>query len=398
MTYRSSGDPSVEHAILSEHNCSEVTKKRFSKDKFPFGGDSDNTTFYIYVYDFQPPLWIVISFSQHPKLDLLQFFITFSICFLALLLVAAVLWKIKQRYDRYRRRQRLFVEMEQMASRPFGSVLVELERIPETSTSTSTAATAAVASVTSQQQQQQQQHQVQNSASSVSVSSIPGVSTTPTGAGSPAALASASASAEDAVVSLAQPSSSSSSSSGVRKRKKRGYRPSPIALEPCEGNRAAVLSLIVRLPTGGKQYAPPGYTGIAVASSLVTLGQSPSGRKERGKHFFDRLDFLDWVGVGAFFSSDFRTKNITIELPFPYTHHKFWSRDTNLTNTLPLLFQATSGSPARRFRPRWRTQRVGRAGRGPTLSRQIFEPRNEAQSQRKERARREKNLGHKRAY
>lgn len=26
--------------------------------------------------------------------------------------------------------------------------------------------------------------------------------------------------------------------------------PSPIALEPCNGNRAAVLSLLVRLPTG----------------------------------------------------------------------------------------------------------------------------------------------------
>ena len=71
-------------------------------------------------------------------------------CFLALLLIAAILWKIKQKYDRYkilnfpdvntndillryRRRQRLYVEMEQMASRPFGQVLVELERVPDTS-------------------------------------------------------------------------------------------------------------------------------------------------------------------------------------------------------------------------------------------------------------------------
>jgi len=91
--------------------------------------------FYVYVYDFQPPLWIIISFSQHPKLDLLQFFITFSTCFLALLLIAAILWKIKQKYDRYRRRQRLYVEMEQMASRPFGQVLTELERIPDSESS-----------------------------------------------------------------------------------------------------------------------------------------------------------------------------------------------------------------------------------------------------------------------
>ena len=60
-----------------------------------------------------------------------------SRCFLALLLIAAVLWKIKQKYDRYRRRQRLYVEMEQMASRPFGQVLIELERIPDTSSESS---------------------------------------------------------------------------------------------------------------------------------------------------------------------------------------------------------------------------------------------------------------------
>lgn len=44
-------------------------------------------------------------------------------CFLMLLLLAAILWKIKQKYDLYRRRQRLIVEMEQMASRPFSEVM-----------------------------------------------------------------------------------------------------------------------------------------------------------------------------------------------------------------------------------------------------------------------------------
>merc|ERR1711942_316122 len=102
------------------------------------------------------------------------FFITFSTCFLALLLIAAILWKIKQKYDRYRRRQRLYVEMEQMASRPFGQVLTELERIPDPSESS--------------------QHH-------------------------------------------------------TRKRRKK-LRPSPIALEPCIGNRAAVLSFIVTLLQG----------------------------------------------------------------------------------------------------------------------------------------------------
>jgi hypothetical protein len=45
--------------------------------------------------------------------------------------MAAILWKIKQRYDMFRRRQRLFVEMEQMASRPFSQVGF-LERLNKT--------------------------------------------------------------------------------------------------------------------------------------------------------------------------------------------------------------------------------------------------------------------------
>ena len=111
---------------------------------------------------------------------------------------------------------------------------------------------------------------------------------------------------------------SESSHQHTRKRKKKP-RPSPIALEPCAGargnapnsehflnivcyagNRAAVLTLLVRMPTGGSSYAPPGVPGdypstdnhpshnfsrnirlelnnlqllgIALASSLVTLG------------------------------------------------------------------------------------------------------------------------------
>ncbi|CAB0030885.1 unnamed protein product [Trichogramma brassicae] len=38
----------------------------------------DVDVFYVYVYDFQPPLLIQISFSQSSKLNLQQFFITFS--------------------------------------------------------------------------------------------------------------------------------------------------------------------------------------------------------------------------------------------------------------------------------------------------------------------------------
>lgn len=212
VTFKTATKP--EQILIYNQSCENV-KRRFSHSDYSFGSD-ENTTFFVYVYDFQTPMWIQIAFSQYPKLDLLQFFITFSSCFLILLIVAAVLWKIKQKYDLYRRRQRLFVEMEQMASRPFASVFLELEHrdgsgnVPQ---------------------------EVQNC--------------------------------------------------NPPNKKKRKDRPSPIALEPCYGNKAAVLSLIVRLPTGDEDYTPPGQSGIAIASTLVTLGNprkpSVDTQKSEGK-------------------------------------------------------------------------------------------------------------------
>ncbi|KAG9338148.1 hypothetical protein JZ751_027015 [Albula glossodonta] len=49
--------------------------------------------------------------------------------------------------------------------------------------------------------------------------------------------------------------------------------PKPIALEPCFGNKAAVLSIFVRLPRGSGGIPPPGQSGLAVASALVDVSQ-----------------------------------------------------------------------------------------------------------------------------
>lgn len=111
--------------------------------------------------------------------------------------MAAILWKIKQRYDIYRRRQRLFVEMEQMASRPFSQVLVEL---------------GVKEKLELNKYEDLKLHKLSDA-------------------------------------------------------------PSPIALEPCFGNKAAVLSLLVLLPTSDTLFPMKGrYAGLAVASALVTLG------------------------------------------------------------------------------------------------------------------------------
>ncbi|KAM9727958.1 attractin-like protein 1 isoform 2-T2 [Menidia menidia] len=112
--------PIVARTSIKEHRDS------FSCEKFNFRLHH-NLTFYIYLSNFSWPIKIQIAFSQHNNImDLVQFFVTFFSCFLSLLLVAAVVWKIKQTCWASRRRE-LMRERQQMASRPFASVAVALE-------------------------------------------------------------------------------------------------------------------------------------------------------------------------------------------------------------------------------------------------------------------------------
>lgn len=197
-------DADAEPVLLDSRKCDNI-KLPFYDEKHNFG--SQNTTFFVYVFNFTTPFLLQISFSQHRALDLLQFFITFSSCFLSLLIIAAILWKIKQKYDLYRRRQQLFVEMEQMASRPFAGVTLELDTETGDSGKLDDDAT-------------KQSH------------------------------------------------------------------PTPVALEPCASGRAAVLTLIVRMPTGGRRRTATGQSGIAIASALVSLGtlcKTDATIKEDGK-------------------------------------------------------------------------------------------------------------------
>ncbi|XP_053204126.1 attractin-like protein 1 [Panonychus citri] len=191
-------------------------KIRFSREDTAFG--NDNSTFYVNVFDFQTPILLQISFSQHRTLDLLQFFVTFSSCFLTLLIIAAVMWKIKQRYDMYRRRQQLYLELEHRASRPFASILIELNN------------------------EDSEEMLIQRNRDNEMDSSAITNSTTTTTTNSTSAIL---------------PSRCD---------------PTPIALEPCATNKAAVLSLILRLPSGGSSTVPPGQTGLAIGSALVSLG------------------------------------------------------------------------------------------------------------------------------
>lgn len=125
VTFRSTSNP-TEQFKVREYMCTYFRAK-FEHKEYNFGRD-ENVTFLVYVYGFKTPFWLQISFSQFPKIDLVHFFVTFFSCFLSLLIIAAVLYKIKHKYDGYRRRQRMIVEMEEMASRPSAVITLEIEK------------------------------------------------------------------------------------------------------------------------------------------------------------------------------------------------------------------------------------------------------------------------------
>ncbi|XP_023182834.1 attractin-like protein 1 isoform X1 [Xiphophorus maculatus] len=186
-----------EMSVIARTNIKEH-RDSFSCEKFNFRLHH-NITFYVYVSNFSWPIKIQIAFSQHNSImDLVQFFVTFFSCFLSLLLVAAVVWKIKQTCWASRRREQLMRERQQMASRPFTSVAVALE-------------------VGGNQEELQQ---------------------------------------------------------GV---------PKLVAMEPCWGSRAGVLTVLLHLPRLPSGIPPPGQSGIAIASALVdTSQQRVVDSKERG--------------------------------------------------------------------------------------------------------------------
>ncbi|XP_012670081.1 attractin-like protein 1 isoform X1 [Clupea harengus] len=193
--------------IVSKTNIKEH-RDSFSSEKFSFRSNP-NITFYVYVSNFSWPIKIQIAFSQHNSImDLVQFFVTFFSCFLSLLLVAAVVWKIKQTCWASRRREQLMRERQQMASRPFASVSVAPEVGCE-------------------------------------------------------------------YVKLLQGGSEGP--------------PKPVAMEPCSGGKAAVLTVLICLPRSPSGVPPPGQSGIAIASALIdTSQQKPMDFKEKSQGLKNR--------------------------------------------------------------------------------------------------------------
>uniref|UniRef100_A0A0N5C9V4 Attractin n=1 Tax=Strongyloides papillosus TaxID=174720 RepID=A0A0N5C9V4_STREA len=104
-----------------------------SEPGFAFGTDT-NTTFLVKVDNFKTPIKIQISFAQSPPINWVLFFVIFAACFIVLLVVAGLLWMIKLRFQDWRENQRRYDEIEQMSSRPFASVKLEINGTQNTTT------------------------------------------------------------------------------------------------------------------------------------------------------------------------------------------------------------------------------------------------------------------------
>uniref|UniRef100_A0A674N8Z9 Attractin like 1 n=1 Tax=Takifugu rubripes TaxID=31033 RepID=A0A674N8Z9_TAKRU len=74
--------------------------------------------------------------------------------------------------------------------------------------------------------------------------------------------------------------------------------PKPIAMEPCWGSRAGVLTVLLYLPRVPSGIPPPGQSGIAIASALVDISQQRAmDFKERGLNLKHRKHTVHHQGT-----------------------------------------------------------------------------------------------------
>ena len=117
----------VKHLMAGQLCTGTGIKRTYSSSDpgFAFGTET-NTTFHVKVSDFATPIKIQISFAQSLPINWILFFVIFAACFIVLLVVAGLIWIIKMRIEWYRNIRRRHDEIEEMASRPFASIQLDL--------------------------------------------------------------------------------------------------------------------------------------------------------------------------------------------------------------------------------------------------------------------------------
>ncbi|XP_078359033.1 attractin-like protein 1 isoform X2 [Oculina patagonica] len=189
-------------------NPDEGEEVRNSRELIPFEavfpyheyefGHEDKFGFRGYIYDIDTggnSAVLKVTVTQQPEtIDLLEFFLTFFGCFLSLLVIAGIVWKVRNRYITFILNRQRREERQKMASRPFAKTSILLHF-----------------------------HNKSN--------------------------------------------------------------PGPIAVETCENNKAAVLTVLMQLPGTEDGFAPIGQSGVCFASVLEThgdhAGSTPLGKATR---------------------------------------------------------------------------------------------------------------------
>ena len=89
---------------------------------------SPNTSIRIYITDFKTPILLKIRVSKASDVDLIMFFTIFFSCFLSLLVLAFIGWRIKSAYDDFHRRQQQELALMRMAARPFNNITIRCDQ------------------------------------------------------------------------------------------------------------------------------------------------------------------------------------------------------------------------------------------------------------------------------
>lgn len=217
------GPKRAQNFLLIKLNCTNNEFKYTFSNK-ELGYSDRPLVFVVHVYDFRTPISIQIAFSRKSKVHLLHFFITFFGCLLTLLTIAFITWKTKQRYDRYRRQREVLQQMEHMASRPFTKLCLDVSG----------------------------------------------------GGGGDAKLMEVkqNAASQGAILSKkVKKSGKTAANDSLDTRTISSNIPHvmPIAVEPLNTNKTAVLTCLLKLPQGGLNTTPKGSSPLVLCSAYVNV-------------------------------------------------------------------------------------------------------------------------------
>jgi len=238
--------------ILVQVNCtSSEFKYTFNNRDFNYADKNRNATFIVHVYDFHTPITIQIAFSRRSRIQLLHFFVTFFGCLFSLLALAFISWKTKQRYDRFRRQRQVIIQMEQMASRPFTRLLVDVTKNnPKEKTN-----------IDDQENWQTVKGEVKmKNEKSFRTKKSSFLSRRNSNKKT-------SCSNNDEITSIETANQQQADLSTAR-------TIMPVAIEPLSNNKTAILTCLLKLPQGGLNLTPKGSSPLVLASAYVQLSSN----------------------------------------------------------------------------------------------------------------------------